>query len=85
MSETPSPHVPKWTGWAVALVTIGALILIPSGLCTGAFGVGAAYEAATGSASDGLDLLTMAIVVGGPFIAAGVALILTGRSIAKRG
>jgi hypothetical protein len=85
MSDTPTPHVPKWTGWALALVTIGALILVPSGLCTGAFGIGAIYEAATGSVSDATDLLTMALVVGGPFIAVGIALILSGRSISRRG
>ena len=85
LRPTPPHTEPKWTGFASALFAIGLLILIPSGLCTSIFGLGALYDAVTGSGSDALEFLVEALVVGLPFIAIGVGLVMAGRSISRRG
>lgn len=83
MSDVHQPQDPadpkppaRWTGAAIALVVIGLLILIPSGLCTSLFGIGALL----GGGSSGLDMsfLAMALIVGGPFILLGALLVRTG-------
>ncbi|HTQ14268.1 MAG TPA: hypothetical protein VMH86_10365 [Rhizomicrobium sp.] len=77
------PPAKKWTGWAVTLFTIGLLILVPSGICTSIFGVGALVDG--GSGSEDWGFLLMALLYGGPFIAIGGGLVLAGLSIRKRG
>ena len=59
MSDVSQPQGPadpkppaRWTGAAVALVFFGLLILIPSGLCTSLFGIGALL----GGGSSGVDM-----------------------------
>ena len=56
-----------------ALLIIGLLFLLPSGLCTGIFGGGAIVDALLHPANvrDSLSILLMAAVIGGPFIAIG--------------
>jgi len=70
----PKP-APRWTGTAIALVVIGLLILIPSGLCTGVFGLGALFD---GVNADTSGFLETALIVGGPFIVLGALLVRTG-------
>lgn len=53
-------------GCAIALIVIGLLILVPSGLCTTVVGLSS------------LDSLGIALVVGGPFILAGGGMVLSG-------
>jgi len=77
-SQGPADPKPpaRWTGAAVALLVIGLLILIPSGLCTSAFGV-AGLLGAFGSSGD-ISLLPMALIVGGPFVLLGALLVRAG-------
>ena len=67
----PKPHYSA--GGTAALLIIGLLILIPSGLCTGFFGVGALIETFTNpqNADDTLSTIVLALMYGGPFIAGG--------------
>jgi hypothetical protein len=77
------------TGGIVALIVVGLLLLVPSGLCTAAVGLGAIYGmiASPQNAGDALGVIPMVLIVGGPFIAGGAALLITGirRSRANRG
>ena len=61
-----------------ALLIIGLLFLIPSGICTGVFGAGALLEAFTSphNASDSLSMIFMALLFGGPFITVGGVMVL---------
>ncbi len=84
MSDVHQPQGPadpkppaRWTGAAVAFVVIGLLILIPSGLCTGVFGIAGLVGGLTSSGAD-MSLLAMALIVGGPFVALGALLVRTG-------
>lgn len=56
-----------------ALLIVGLLFLIPSGLCTGIFGGGALLDGVLHPSNirDSLSVLLMATVLGGPFIAIG--------------
>ncbi|MGD0189682.1 MAG: hypothetical protein ABSD74_02955 [Rhizomicrobium sp.] len=75
--ETPSPR-PKPDGVAIGIMMIvfGALIFIPSGLCTGVMG-GAALMGmiVRPGSSEGVAMLVMALIFGGPFVVGGGALI----------
>jgi hypothetical protein len=84
MSDVHQPQGPtdpkppaRWTGAAVTLVIIGLLILVPSGLCTGVFGI-AGLVGSFGSSGGGMGLLAMALIVGGPFVVLGALLVRTG-------
>jgi hypothetical protein len=59
---------------------LGLLLLVPSGLCTAAIGIGAIYGmiAAPQNAGDALGVIPMILIVGGPFIVGGAALLVTG-------
>lgn len=77
------PNPPRrWTGSAIVLVVIGLLILVPSGLCTSVFGLGALFDGGSGY---GGFVLGMALVVGGPFIVLGALLVRTGLRERHRG
>lgn len=78
MPPTPPPQ-PRWTGSAIALVLIGFLILIPSGLCTAVFGLGDLMG------SGGGYMLVLALIVGGPFVVLGIALIRSGLRERRQG
>ena len=64
----------------VALVVIGLLLVIPSGLCTAVLGGGAIWETLTdpSNASDLLNTLPMVAIVAGPFLVGGGAMLITG-------
>jgi hypothetical protein len=59
----------------VTLLVIGLMILIPSGLCTGIFGVGALYDMITSSSSEGASILGEALIIGGIPLAIGGILV----------
>jgi len=76
--DTPRKPVGSVAG-AIAMLIIGLVIFIPSGLCTGIIGVGALIEMfASPRNSDGIVMIVMPLVVGGPFVAGGFALIWSG-------
>lgn len=64
-------------GGTAALLIIGLLIFVPSGLCTGILGGGALWSAITDpkTAGDSLSFLIMPLVVGGPFVIGGGAMV----------
>ena len=64
----------------VALVVIGLLLVIPSGLCTAVLGGGAIWETLTdpNNASDLMNTLPMVAIVAGPFLVGGGAMLITG-------
>jgi hypothetical protein len=69
MSVPEGPVNPKkkgnLTGAGIALVVIGLLILVPSGLCTGAFGIMAVATAVSeNNGNDVLQILTEALSFG---------------------
>ena len=61
----------------VALLVVGLLILVPSGLCTGIVGGGAILTMVTDlkDASGAVGILAMALIVGGPFVVGGGAMV----------
>ena len=71
----PQPPRKRWGGLAITLLVIGLLIVVPSGLCTGIFGVGALYDMVTSSSAEGLSILVEALMIGGIPLAIGAALI----------
>jgi len=75
MPENPKPKG-SLTGAGVALVVIGLLILVPSGLCTGVLGImGAAAAISRNSWSDLFQGLTEALSFGFiPILLGGVLL-----------
>ncbi len=86
---TPPPAIarrqPHWTALAITLLVIGLLIAIPSGLCTGVFGVGAIYDMMTSSSSEGANILMMALMVGGIPLVVGIGLVAVAFSLRKNG
>ena len=75
-NQTPDePDKPRWTGASIALLVIGLLILVPSGLCT----VLVAVED-----SSGIDLLALILAVGAVPMGAGAALIYAALKIRPR-
>lgn len=78
------PGRPHWGAGAGVLVAIGLLILIPSGLCTGIFGIGAIYDMITTSSGEGFSILAEAVLIGGIPIAIGGLLVFAGFRIRKR-
>ena len=79
MSQPPTEPTHSTAG-IVALVVIGLLLLIPSGLCTAVLGGGAIWEtfANPQNASDLLNTLPMVVIVAGPFLVGGGAMLITG-------
>lgn len=69
------PDKPKWTGASIALLVIGLLILVPSGLCT----VAVAIED-----SSGLDVLGLILAVAAVPMGIGAALIYAALKIRPR-
>jgi hypothetical protein len=82
MSQPPEqkPPPPRWTLGAVALIVLGLLILIPSGLCTAAMGIASigSLFSSFGGFSSAIMGLFGTLILGGPFVALGAFLIYTG-------
>jgi hypothetical protein len=76
----PSPKRQYSAAGTAALLVIGLLFLVPSGICTGIFGGGALLDAFTSphNASDSLSMIFAAILFGGPFITVGAVMVLIG-------
>ncbi len=72
----PSRIPPRNVAGAIAMVVIGLVIFIPSGLCTAILGGGTLVEMfVSPQNSQGLSGLIMPLIVGGPFVAGGFALL----------
>jgi hypothetical protein len=78
MSRPDPDSKPRYSaGGTAALLVIGLLILVPSGLCTGILGGGAVLDAIINpqNAGDSVSMIVMAAIVGGPFVAVGGVLV----------
>ena len=74
MSQPTPPQRtrPRWTVISVALLILGLLILIPSGLCTALVGGSIVFG---GSLEDALSGIAIVLLYGGAPIAMGAALV----------
>jgi hypothetical protein len=72
--------------WPAALVIVGGLIALLSGLCTGVGVISMLYDMVRGQGSVGgnLSVMMLYLAVGAPFLAGGVALCVWGRRIQRR-
>jgi hypothetical protein len=76
--ENPDP-APRKSGSiaaGIALVMLGLLVFVPSGLCTGVFVIGSIVQEMSHPGSSGMmSMGFVALVIGGPFVAGGAALL----------
>ena len=70
----------RWTAGSVALLVIGLLILVPSGLCTGGIGVSSLFDNAT----DFGEFLVLVLPIAGVPIAIGAALVYAALKLRRR-
>jgi hypothetical protein len=81
-----TPPAPRRSGLSIALICVGLLILIPSGLCTALFGGGMIMDMGrpgeTGAYARGL--FWVVLMVGGPPMAVGAALLVWGLKRDRR-
>jgi len=83
LTEPDQPTQRHWTAGSIALIVIGLLILVPSGLCTTVVGIGYVIDMFAYQRENLVTLLTgglpgalmMPLLFGGPFIALGAYLI----------
>ena len=76
----PPPPRADTLGGTIVLLVLGTLVLVPSGLCTGYFGI-AGFTAMIGKTdTQGLGQLFFfgALILGGPFVVAGTAMLWIG-------
>ncbi|HYD07677.1 MAG TPA: hypothetical protein VEC60_18215, partial [Reyranella sp.] len=80
-SRPPAPGC-----WAVALIILGGLIALLSGLCAGSSIVGGVIDVANGDATvlQALGPVLPFLLVSAPFLAGGIALIVWGLRIQRR-
>jgi len=81
MSQPEPGAKPRYsTAGTVALLIIGLLFLVPSGLCTGILGGGALLDAFVHpeNVSNSVSMIVMVAIVGGPFVAIGAVLVWLG-------
>ena len=76
-ASNPTPKKPHWTVVSVVLFVVGMLILVPSGLCTTVFGIGALVDADP-------EFLYMAVAIGGIPSLIGAALVVAGLKARRR-
>jgi hypothetical protein len=67
----PDPARRPSLAGTIALLVIGLLILIPSGLCTGFFALYPMVQAIIDRRSIADDIFGLALVIGGPFVLLG--------------
>jgi len=86
MSADPSTSNGQRGCWAVALIILGGLIALLSGLCTGASILGGVIDVINGDATmtQALGPITPFLLIGLPFLTGGVALIVWGIRIQRR-
>lgn len=72
-----SPRRQYSAAGTAALLVIGLLFLIPSGLCTGIFGGGALLDLLLHPENirDSVSMIALALVLGGPFLAVGAVMV----------
>ena len=77
MSRSDSGY--SWSG-AIALIVIGLVIFVPSGLCTGIMALGPIIESLLHPSGGGMEfgIVPIALMVGGPFVIGGGAMIWVG-------
>jgi hypothetical protein len=85
---TPEPNLPsqgRMIG-GMALIVIGLLILIPSGLCTAIFGVMSFADlfSSPSAAGEAMSILLEVLIVGGPFIVVGFVLFRVGLALRRK-
>jgi hypothetical protein len=79
------PRPPRRSRTSIALITVGLLILIPSGLCTGTVGVIFLWNEILQVGFLGfLDMLELVLTVGGVPIAIGAGLLFWGLRRSRR-
>jgi hypothetical protein len=73
----PRPKQTYSVAGTVALLLIGLLFLVPSGLCTAILGGGALLDAFVHpeNVSDSVSMIVTVAIVGGPFVAIGAVLV----------
>lgn len=86
MSADPSRTTGGRGCWAAALIIIGGLIALLSGLCAGGSIVGGVIDIANDDATlqQALGPMLPFLLTGLPFLAGGIALIVWGRRIQRR-
>ena len=70
----------RWTAGSIALFVIGLLILVPSGLCTGIFGLMALSD----FSRETVGILAMVLMFGGIPMLIGAALVKKGLKARRR-
>ena len=78
MSQPDPTTKPKYSAaGTAALMIIGLLFLVPSGLCTGILGGGAIIDAFVHpqNIGDSASMMVTVAIVGGPFVAFGAVLV----------
>lgn len=78
MSQPDPSAKPKYSAaGTAALMIIGLLFLVPSGLCTGILGGGAAIDAFVHpeNIGDSASMMLTVAIVGGPFVVFGAMLV----------
>ena len=80
-----SPRPPRRSAASIALITLGLLILIPSGLCTGTIGVIFLWNEILHVGFFGfIDMMELVLTLGGVPIAIGAALLFWGLRRPRR-
>jgi hypothetical protein len=79
--STSEPKRRGWTAGVIALVVLGLLLVVLSGLCSGAFGL--MMVSPSWKAADILKALGLILMVGGPFMVVGVACIVIGLRLRR--
>ena len=76
----PPPPRADTLGGTIVLLVLGLLVLVPSGLCTGYFGIAGLTSMMGGHDSQGLGefFFLAALILGGPFVVAGAAMLWIG-------
>ena len=86
MSTERAPAAKGPGCWPVALIMVGGVIALLSGLCAGGSIVGGAIDVVNGDATPGQALgpVLPFLLVALPFLAGGIALIIWGRRVGRR-
>jgi len=80
------PEPPRRGCWAAALIIVGGLVTLLSGLCAGSSIVGGIIDVANGDATmlQALGPVLPFLLIGLPFLAGGIALMVWGRRLQRR-
>jgi hypothetical protein len=85
MTEPPPTPKPKGAGCiGGAVLVLGLLILIPSGLCTGTMAILALLGQMSQSRSGAIDVIVMSLMMYGPFVLIGGFLTWLGIRLRRR-